>query len=150
MVLGLIGSTIEPTELITGVRLVDKLHGAKANNTLRLELWYTHTEAQRALEALRISAEMCLRRKLDGTLRPQPPKPQSKLHVMDDHPPQDKQEKKQPPARPWHKDSTPTSWRPGGDSSQAAHAPASGLGASAVQDSTPTSWRPGGDTSQAG
>ena len=49
LVLGMIGATIEPANMITGVRLVDKLSGPRAANVIRLEVWFSNyddTQAQ--------------------------------------------------------------------------------------------------------
>lgn len=78
IVLGMIGHTIEPAELITGIRLVDKLSGPKSNTAIRIELWYSKaSEAQ--VNALRRSMEKCMATRLDGS-QGQPPKPESKSH----------------------------------------------------------------------
>lgn len=79
IVLGMVGGTIEPAELITGIRLVDKLSGPKVGNAVRIELWYTKaTEAQVA--NLRRSMERIMATRLDGS-QGQAPKPESKSHV---------------------------------------------------------------------
>jgi len=78
IVLGMIGATIEPAELITGIRLVDKLSGPKGNSAIRIELWYSKaSEAQ--VTALRKSMEKCLATRLDGSQGLQV-KPESKAH----------------------------------------------------------------------
>merc|ERR550532_1520695 len=40
IVLGMIGGTIEPAEMITGIRLVDKLNQAKS--AIRIEVWFSN------------------------------------------------------------------------------------------------------------
>jgi len=78
IILGMIGCTIEPAELITGIRLVDKLSGPKSSTAIRIELWYSKgTEQQVA--ALRRSMERCMATRLDGT-QGQLPKPETKSH----------------------------------------------------------------------
>ncbi|CAE7447963.1 tif452 [Symbiodinium sp. CCMP2592] len=67
IVLGMVGGTIEPYDMITGVRLVDKLSGAKAAGILRIELWFTKYDNQDAVNALKKSMEKTMCEKLDGT-----------------------------------------------------------------------------------
>jgi len=72
LVLGMIGATIEPAAMITGIRLVDKLSGPRAANVIRLELWFTNHDDKQAVEALRKSVEKCMATRLDGTVGPAP------------------------------------------------------------------------------
>jgi len=57
LVLGMIGATIEPANMITGMRLVDKLSGPRAANVIRLEIWFTNFDDQAAVQALKRSVE---------------------------------------------------------------------------------------------
>merc|ERR1712203_624532 len=57
LVLGMIGATIEPANMITGVRLVDKLSGSRAMNVIRLEVWYTNHDDTAQVSALKKSIE---------------------------------------------------------------------------------------------
>eukprot|EP00927_Polykrikos_kofoidii_P006754 TRINITY_DN12736_c0_g3_i1.p1 TRINITY_DN12736_c0_g3~~TRINITY_DN12736_c0_g3_i1.p1 ORF type:complete len:241 (+),score=40.51 TRINITY_DN12736_c0_g3_i1:36-725(+) len=67
LVLGMIGATIEPANMITGVRLVDKLSGPRAANVIRLEVWFTNYDDSAAVQALRRNVEKCLASRLDGS-----------------------------------------------------------------------------------
>ncbi|CAK9049395.1 unnamed protein product [Durusdinium trenchii] len=67
IVLGMVGGTIEPYDVITGVRLVDKLSGAKAAGILRIELWFARYDDQTSVTALKKNMEKCICQKLDGT-----------------------------------------------------------------------------------
>lgn len=82
IIMGLIGGSVEPAELITGVRLVDKLRQAKAHQCVRLELWFTHTDDPTAVETLKANVDSCLRMKLDGSVSAMQalPKPTVKEH----------------------------------------------------------------------
>jgi len=63
VVLGMIGATIAPSDMITGIRLVDKLKAGM----LRIELWFTRYSDTDAVNALKKSIEQCMCQKLDGT-----------------------------------------------------------------------------------
>uniref|UniRef100_A0A7S0ZPX8 Uncharacterized protein n=1 Tax=Noctiluca scintillans TaxID=2966 RepID=A0A7S0ZPX8_NOCSC len=66
IVMGMIGGTIEPSDMITGIRLVDKLSGPKGANAIRIELWWKRdSEGNQA--ALKKSMEKCMSTKLDGS-----------------------------------------------------------------------------------
>jgi len=80
IVLGMIGGTIEHNELITGVRLVDKLSGPKNANAIRIELWFTKYENQPAVNALRKSMEKIMNTRIDGSQGSAMPKPDTKSH----------------------------------------------------------------------
>mmetsp|Transcript_1527 Transcript_1527/g.4182 ORF Transcript_1527/g.4182 Transcript_1527/m.4182 type:complete len:230 (+) Transcript_1527:64-753(+) len=47
LVLGVVGATIEPHDIITGLRMVDKLQASRtpAAATIRLEVWFTQCDA---------------------------------------------------------------------------------------------------------
>jgi|EP00927_Polykrikos_kofoidii_P054444 translation initiation factor 4E len=69
-VFGMIGGTIEPSDMITGIRLVDKLAsaGAKATaNALRIELWFTRFSETNSVNTLKRNMERCMATRLDGT-----------------------------------------------------------------------------------
>lgn len=66
LVLGMIGSTIEPTNMITGLRLVDKLSGPRMANGIRIEVWFTDYENTTAVQQLRKNVEKCMSTRLDG------------------------------------------------------------------------------------
>lgn len=71
IVLGMIGGTIQPAELITGIRLVDKLAG-KSVNGIRIELWFTKYGSEGVLQTLRKNFEKIAATRLDGSLSPFP------------------------------------------------------------------------------
>lgn len=68
LVLGMIGATIEPANMITGVRLVDKLSGPRAANVIRLEVWFTNFDDTNAVTTLRKNVEKCMSTRLDGSV----------------------------------------------------------------------------------
>lgn len=72
LVLGLIGATIEPANMLMGVRLVDKLSGPRAANAIRLEVWFTNYEDAQAVNLLRRNVERCMATHLDGSQGPVP------------------------------------------------------------------------------
>lgn len=80
IVLGMIGGTLEHSEMVTGIRLVDKLSGPKAANAIRIELWFKNYSDSTAVAALRRSMENCLATKVDGTRSSGGPKPDTKAH----------------------------------------------------------------------
>merc|ERR1712125_195339 len=67
LVLGMVGATIEPASMITGVRLVDKLSGPRSANVIRLEVWFTNYDDNAAVQMLRRNVEKCMATRLDGT-----------------------------------------------------------------------------------
>mmetsp|Transcript_30881 Transcript_30881/g.67619 ORF Transcript_30881/g.67619 Transcript_30881/m.67619 type:complete len:226 (-) Transcript_30881:200-877(-) len=67
VVLGMVGATVKPAHMITGVRLVDKLSGARAANVLRLEIWYCSNSSAQEVAALKKNVEKCLAHRLDGS-----------------------------------------------------------------------------------
>mmetsp|Transcript_71487 Transcript_71487/g.198426 ORF Transcript_71487/g.198426 Transcript_71487/m.198426 type:complete len:229 (-) Transcript_71487:225-911(-) len=79
IVLGMIGATIKPAKLIAGVRLVDKLSGARASNAIRLEVWFTGGGDAAAVDKLRKGVEMCMANRLDGS-DGQAPKCETRWH----------------------------------------------------------------------
>jgi len=66
-VLGMVTGAIKPPDMITGVRLVDKLMLQNtARQHIRLEIWYTHTPGGN-VDLLEKNVEKCLATKVDGT-----------------------------------------------------------------------------------
>eukprot|EP00930_Biecheleria_cincta_P049777 TRINITY_DN34982_c0_g1_i1.p1 TRINITY_DN34982_c0_g1~~TRINITY_DN34982_c0_g1_i1.p1 ORF type:complete len:223 (-),score=38.24 TRINITY_DN34982_c0_g1_i1:305-973(-) len=63
IVLGMIGATIAPSDMITGIRLVDKLKAGM----LRIELWFTRYSDTDAVNTLKKSTEQCFCQRLDGS-----------------------------------------------------------------------------------
>jgi len=79
LVLGMIGATIEPANMITGIRLVDKLSGPRAANVIRLEVWFTSMEDNAQVQTLKKNIEKCMATRLDGTVG-SAPKCETKAH----------------------------------------------------------------------
>merc|ERR1719478_609633 len=67
IVLGMIGGTIQPAEMVTGVRLVDKLTQNRSA-AIRIEVWFSNFEDTEKVSALQKSLEQCMGTKLDGTV----------------------------------------------------------------------------------
>lgn len=84
LVLGMVGATIEPASMVTGVRLVDKLSGPRAANVIRIEVWFTNYEDTQAVSALRRSIEKCMATRLDGAVS-QAPRCETKSHQVAGH-----------------------------------------------------------------
>jgi len=84
LVLGMIGATIEPANMITGVRLVDKLSGPRAANVIRLEVWFTNYDDTQSVNLLRRNVEKCMATRLDGSLGTAP-KCDTKSHITTGH-----------------------------------------------------------------
>lgn len=57
IVLGVVGATIEPAEMVTGVRLVDKLHasGRGGGGFIRIEVWFTEMNMPGSLSSILLS-----------------------------------------------------------------------------------------------
>merc|ERR1711974_269336 len=68
LVLGMIGATIEPANMITGIRLVDKLSGPRAANVIRLEVWFSNMEDNAQVQTLKKNVEKCMATRLDGSV----------------------------------------------------------------------------------
>jgi len=79
LVLGMIGATIEPANMITGIRLVDKLSGPRAANVIRLEVWFSSMDDSAAVQTLKKNLEKCMATRLDGTVG-SAPKSDTKSH----------------------------------------------------------------------
>merc|ERR1712224_1078234 len=80
LVMGMVGGTIEPAHLVTGVRLVDKLSGPKAAGIIRLELWFSKYDDSQAVSTLRRSMEKIMSTRLDGSQGPLAIKTETKPH----------------------------------------------------------------------
>jgi len=85
LVLGMVGATIDPSHMITGVRLVDKLSGPRQANGIRLEVWFTNYEENSAVTFLRKNIEKCMATRLDGSIG-QIPKCDLKSHTTQGKP----------------------------------------------------------------
>nr|AMA65227.1 eIF4E-1a [Amphidinium carterae] len=79
LVLGMIGATIEPAGMITGVRLVDKLSGPRAANVIRIEVWFSNYDDTQAVNTLKKNIEKCMATHLDGSVGTAP-KNDTKAH----------------------------------------------------------------------
>jgi len=66
LVLGMVGSTIEPAHMITGIRLVDKLNAPRPS--IRIEVWFSNYDQTEECETLQNNIEKCMCTKLDGTV----------------------------------------------------------------------------------
>jgi len=66
IVLGIVGGTIEPADMITGVRLVDKLTQARAP-VVRIEVWFSNFDDTAKVDQLQQSLERCMTTRLDGS-----------------------------------------------------------------------------------
>jgi len=69
LVLGIVGSTIEPAHMITGIRLVDKLNAQRAPS-IRIEVWFSDYDDTANVTLLQRNIEKCMCTKLDGTVLP--------------------------------------------------------------------------------
>mmetsp|Transcript_29938 Transcript_29938/g.79776 ORF Transcript_29938/g.79776 Transcript_29938/m.79776 type:complete len:229 (-) Transcript_29938:70-756(-) len=84
LVLGVIGGTIEPADIITGVRLVDKLSGSRGSGNVRIEVWFTRSDTAVA-QVLQRNVERCLAtRTLEGRICTLP-KAEIKYHGLTRH-----------------------------------------------------------------
>merc|ERR1719433_2530614 len=65
IILGMIGGTIEPAKMITGVRLVDKTQQRQAS--IRIEVWFSNFDDTDKVDQLQRNLEKCMTTRLDGT-----------------------------------------------------------------------------------
>jgi translation initiation factor 4E len=79
LVLGVIGASIDPAHLITGLRLVDKLYAMRGTPALRIEVWFTNDD-QAQVQTLRRNVENCMMTKADGSVGAPLPKCEVKSH----------------------------------------------------------------------
>jgi translation initiation factor 4E len=71
LVLGVVGETFESSNMITGVRLVDKLSGkGKVTDAIRVELWYHSKATTVDVNNIKKSMDKILTTRLDGTPGP--------------------------------------------------------------------------------
>jgi translation initiation factor 4E len=85
LVLGMVGGTLEPSDMITGLRLVDKLGGQKTVNAIRIELWFAKYNDQNAVNLLKKNMEKCLGTRVDGSVAQLTTKPDMKPHSTIKH-----------------------------------------------------------------
>lgn len=81
VVLGMVTGAIKPADMITGVRLVDKLG---LQNTvrqhIRFEIWYSNHQDTAKVDLLQENVEKCMATKVDGTVSERLPKMERKKH----------------------------------------------------------------------
>lgn len=65
IVLGMVGGTIEPSEILNGVRLVDKL-GVNRQSAIRIEVWFSNYDDTEKVDQLQKNLEKCMSTKLSG------------------------------------------------------------------------------------
>jgi len=81
IVLGMVTGAIKPADMITGVRLVDKLGAQVAvRQHIRLEIWYTDNADAKQIDLLQQHVEKCLQTKVDGTSSDRLPKIERQKH----------------------------------------------------------------------
>lgn len=81
LVIGMIGGTLDQSDMITGVRLVDKMGGSKMAGAIRIELWFARFKDTSAVDALKKNFDRCLGMRLDGSQNYNLPKPDMKAHT---------------------------------------------------------------------
>merc|ERR1712176_707979 len=80
IVLGMVGGTIEPANMITGVRLVDKLNQKAAG--IRIEVWFSNWYENQKVNSLEENVVKCMASGLDGRVNTQAVgKPDRKSHA---------------------------------------------------------------------
>ncbi|CAE7690684.1 NCBP, partial [Symbiodinium pilosum] len=87
LVLGALGNTLEPPDMITGLRLVDKVTTGKGGvpSMLRMEVWFGNSSDVQAVTALQRNVERCVAtRTLEGRIGALP-KADLKHHKMTRH-----------------------------------------------------------------
>ncbi|CAE7252442.1 NCBP [Symbiodinium natans] len=87
LVLGTVGATLEPIDMITGLRLVDKVTTGKGGvpSMIRMEVWFGSASDVQAVAALQRNVERCVAtRTLEGRLGALP-KAELKHHKMTRH-----------------------------------------------------------------
>mmetsp|Transcript_20978 Transcript_20978/g.49148 ORF Transcript_20978/g.49148 Transcript_20978/m.49148 type:complete len:231 (+) Transcript_20978:46-738(+) len=87
LVLGTLGNTLEPAEMITGLRLVDKVTTGKGGvpSMVRMEVWFGSASDVQAVAALQRNVERCVAtRTLEGRIG-SVPKAELKHHKMTRH-----------------------------------------------------------------
>mmetsp|Transcript_30643 Transcript_30643/g.55990 ORF Transcript_30643/g.55990 Transcript_30643/m.55990 type:complete len:240 (+) Transcript_30643:73-792(+) len=72
IVLGMIGGTLEPADMVTGARLVDKLGQTRAAS-IRIEVWFSNFEDTEKVDMLQRNLEKCMSTRLDGTVAKEAP-----------------------------------------------------------------------------
>mmetsp|Transcript_96387 Transcript_96387/g.152437 ORF Transcript_96387/g.152437 Transcript_96387/m.152437 type:complete len:220 (-) Transcript_96387:43-702(-) len=80
LVLGMIGATLSPAQMVTGIRLVDKVGGPRAAGVVRIEVWFSNYSDTQAVDALFKSVEACMTKRFDGSAASAAPKSETKPH----------------------------------------------------------------------
>jgi len=81
LVLGMVTDTIKPAEMITGVRLVDKLGASSPlRQFIRIEVWYSNHKDTGTVDLLQENVEKCMATKVDGTVSERPLRLDRKKH----------------------------------------------------------------------
>jgi len=80
LALGMIGATIAPAQMITGIRLVDKVAGPRASGVVRIEVWFSNYSDTQAVAELLKNVEACMTKRFDGSPSGQAPKSETKPH----------------------------------------------------------------------
>ncbi|KAF4728642.1 hypothetical protein FOZ62_030340 [Perkinsus olseni] len=84
LVLAVVGGSLAPHDMVTGLRLCDKLFskrgGPSHQGCVRIELWFTEASDEGKVEALCSSVEKCMITRLDGTVVDPCPKYDIKYH----------------------------------------------------------------------
>jgi len=71
LVLAMIGETLDGGDMITGVRLVDKLSlRGKPTDCIRIEVWYHSNTSHAQVNMLKRNLEKCLATRIDGSQGP--------------------------------------------------------------------------------
>ena len=78
--MGLLGGMIEPCDMVTGIRLLDKSTVGR-NNGVRIEVWFRDFHETEKINQLRQSLENCMCKRADGT-HGNVPKCEIKSHSM--------------------------------------------------------------------
>jgi translation initiation factor 4E len=78
LAMGLVGGTVEPSDMITGMRLLDKSTSGR-NAGIRIEVWFKDFSKTDKVNQLRTSIENCMCKRIDGSMSPIP-KPELKSH----------------------------------------------------------------------
>lgn len=82
IILGMVGGTIEPAEMITGARLVDKRQ--QRSSFVRVEVWFSNYEDTEKVDLLQKHLEKCMLTRLDGSASSTPAwgKTERKAHAL--------------------------------------------------------------------
>nr|ABI14280.1 eukaryotic initiation factor 4E [Pfiesteria piscicida] len=85
LALAVLGATLEPSDMITGIRLVDKLSGPRGAGHVRIEVWFSDLSDTQAVQQLQHSVERCIATKTLGGRIGAVPAVELKHHRMTRH-----------------------------------------------------------------